>query len=96
MRRLCTKNDAPAKKHGIREKIKLQNAEKTNSSSSGEVNAMLAPTSKPPEQREFVVDSGALMQMPRKYLSSHATKMVPLSVEWRSQRILYFSLDTSH
>ena len=50
MRKPCTKNDA-------------QNSDKTVFHVPGEVEAMLAPTSKRPEERKFVVDSGASMHM---------------------------------
>ena len=57
MRRPCTKKEAPAEKHEILEKI--------------EARVMLAPTSKRPGVREFVVDSGASMHMmSKKELSS--------------------------
>ena len=57
MRRPCNKKEAPAEKHEILEKI--------------EARVMLAPTSKRPEVREFVVDSGASMHtMSTKELSS--------------------------
>ena len=50
---------------------KLKNSDKTMYYVPGEVKAMLAPTSKRPEEREFVLDSGALVHMmSKKELSS--------------------------
>ena len=42
---------------------KLKNSDKATFYIPGEVKAMPAPTSKRPEEREFVVDSGASMHM---------------------------------
>ena len=68
MRRPCTKKDAPAR---IRTKLLF---------SSGELVAMPAPTSKRPEEREFVVDSGASMhRMSKKELSSEKEDTVKSS-----------------
>ena len=66
MRRPCNWRDAPTKQHGIWRKsiYKLKNAEKTVFYVLGEEKGMPAPTtSKRPEEREFVVDSGASMHM---------------------------------
>ena len=41
----------------------LKNADKTTSYSASEARVMLAPTSKSPEERESVVDSGSPMHM---------------------------------
>ena len=70
-RRPCTKKDAPAKQRGIWQNIyKLKNSDKTTFYTPIE-KGMPTPTSKRPGEREFVVDSGALMHMlSKKELSS--------------------------
>ena len=57
----------PQSSVGFGENIyKLKNLDKTLFYFPGEVKAMLAPTTKRLEEREFVVDSGASMHMMRK------------------------------
>ena len=64
MRRLCTKKDALLERHGIwRKYYKLKNADKTTVYSLIEAKVMPSPASKSPEEREFVVDSGASLHM---------------------------------
>ena len=64
MRRPCTKKDALVEWHGIwRTYYKLKNADKTTVYSPIEAKVMPSPTSKSPEEREFVVDSGASLHM---------------------------------
>ena len=73
MRRLCTKKDAPAKPAGDLATIfhKLKNSDKATFYTHIEGKAMPTPASKRPEDREFVVDSGASMHMmSKKELSS--------------------------
>ena len=72
MRRPRTKNDAPAKQRGIGENIfKLKNSDKAAFHVPGEVKGMSTPvSSKRPEEREFLVDSGASMHMMSKNESS--------------------------
>ena len=61
---------------------KLKNSDKTMFYVPGEVKAMPAPTSKRPEEREFVVDSGASMHMmSKKELSSQEMRTVQLLEE---------------
>ena len=64
-RRPCTTNDAPAEQRVIWRKNvqKLKNKDKATFSSPTETWVMPAPSSKEPEEREFVVDSGASMLM---------------------------------
>ena len=53
----------PQSSVGFGEKVrKLKNSDKTMFYVPGEVKTMPAPTSKRPEEREFVVDSGASME----------------------------------
>ena len=61
MRRLCNWKDAAAEWHGIwwTNIYKLKSADNATFCTSIEARAMPAPTSKSPEEREFVVDSGA-------------------------------------
>ena len=68
MRRPCTKKDASAKQRTIWRKniCKLKNSDKAAFHTPVEVRVMPTPTSKRPEEREFVVDSGASMNMMRK------------------------------
>ena len=68
MRRPCNKKNTPAKQHGIwRKKMyKLSNSDKTTFYTPDEVKAMPAPASTRPEEREFVVDSGASVHMTSK------------------------------
>ena len=62
VRKPCTKKHAPAKQCGFGENIyKLKNSDKTTFYIRGEAKVMTTPTSKSPEEREFVVDSGASM-----------------------------------
>ena len=76
MRRLCTKKDAPAKQRvGLGEKMcKLKDSDKATFYFLGEVKVMSTPiASKRPEERKFVVDSGAsisMHMMSKKELSS--------------------------
>ena len=66
MRRACTKKDAPAKQRGIWRKTFTSSRVRTKLRFyiPGEAKAMsTAMTSKRPEEREFVVDSGASMHM---------------------------------
>ena len=65
MRRPCTKKDAPTEQ--LAKHIdKLQNADKATFYAPLEARVMRAPTSKRPEEREYVVDSGASMHMMNK------------------------------
>ena len=58
MRRPCTKKDALVEWHGIwRKYYKLKNAENTTVYFPIEARVMPLPTSKSPQEREFVVDS---------------------------------------
>ena len=59
MRRLCTKEDAPAE-------YKIKHADRATLYTPIEARVMPARISKRPEEREFVVDSGASMHMPSK------------------------------
>ena len=62
MRRPGNKKDAPAKRRGFGENIyQLKISDKTTFCTPIEVKAMRAPSSTRPEEREFVVDSGASM-----------------------------------
>ena len=74
MRKPCTKKDAPARQHGICRKsfYNPKNSDKTTFYTPIEERVMPAPiTSKRPEKRKFVVDSGASMHMmSKKELSS--------------------------
>ena len=72
MRRPRTKKDAPAKQRGNwRTNFQAQEFGPPMFYVPGEVEAMPAPTSKRPEEREFVVGSGASMHMmSKKELSS--------------------------
>ena len=73
MRRPCIKNDAPAKQHGIWRNTCTSSRIRTKLRSVLllKVKAMPAPSSKRPEEREFVVDSGASVhKMSKKELSS--------------------------
>ena len=72
MRRPCTKKDAPAKQRGIlRKYLQVQEFGKTTFYTPIEAKVMPAPTSKRPEDREYVVDSGASVHMmSREELSS--------------------------
>ena len=74
MRRPCTKKDAPAKQRGIWRKTFASSRVRTKLRFyiPGEAKAMsTAMASKRPEEREFVVDSGASMHMmSKKELSS--------------------------
>ena len=65
IRRPCTKKDAPAKQRGIWRNIFTSSRIRTKTTFyiPGEAKVMPAPTSKRPEEREFVVDSGASMHM---------------------------------
>ena len=64
MRRPCIKKDALVEWHGIwRKYYKLKNADKTTVYSPIEARVMPSPTSKSPEEREFVVHSGASMHV---------------------------------
>ena len=64
----CKKKDAPAKQHGTTRKVPTssKNTDKATFYYPVEVRVMPAPTSRLPEDREFVVDSGASMHMLRK------------------------------
>ena len=54
------KKDAPAKQHGLGEKyLQAEECGQSYVCSPVEARAMPAPTSESPEEREFVVDSGA-------------------------------------
>ena len=73
MRRPCTKKGAPAKQRGIWRKIvtnKLKNSDRTTFYTLIEAKVMLAPTSKKPEEREFVVDSGKRSRTPTVVLTA--------------------------
>ena len=61
----CKKENAPADQHGTWRKVfyNLKNTDKATFYSPVEARAMRAPTSKLPEDGEFVVDSGAPMHM---------------------------------
>ena len=64
MRRPCTKRDVPAELCGIwRKYLPAQEFGQTTFCTPIEAKVMSAPTSKRPEDREFVVDSGASMHM---------------------------------
>ena len=65
MRRPCTKKDALAEQHGIWRKIFTSSKMRTKLRFYNPIEArvMLAPTSKRPKQREFVIDSGASTHM---------------------------------
>ena len=72
-RKPCTKKDAPAEQHGTWREIftSSKNSDKTTFYSPIEIKATPAPISQLPEEREFVVDSGAAMQLlSKKNLSS--------------------------
>ena len=76
MRRPCTKEDAPAKQRGIWRKLCASSRIHTPI----EAKVMPAPTSTRPEEREFVVDSGAsLHMMSKKELSSEEMDTVKKS-----------------
>ena len=57
----CTKKDAPAEKHPT---WRMKNTDKATFYSHTEAWEMPAPSSKKPEEREFVVDSGASFESP--------------------------------
>ena len=62
-RKLCHKNDAPAEKHGTWRTMSLSSKHKDEApfDSPSEAWVMKAPSSKKPQTREFVIDSGASM-----------------------------------
>ena len=71
MRRPCTKKDAPAKQRGIWRKTFTSSRIRTELRSILLLKKVMpAPTSTRPEEREFVVDSGASMHMMSKKESS--------------------------
>ena len=64
MRIPCTKKEALVEWHGIwRKYYKLKNADTTTVYSPIEARVMPLPISKSPQEREFVVDSGASMHV---------------------------------
>ena len=82
----CNKKDAPAEQHGHGEKcLKAENTDKATFYCPIEAKATPAPTSKSPEEREFVVDFRASMHMRTRlqfhHLESFAKNMdIPMSV----------------
>ena len=64
-RKPCNKKDAPAEKHGTWRQLSgcSKKEDKATFYSFTEARVILAPSSKKPEEREFVVDFGAPMHM---------------------------------
>ena len=63
-RKPCTKNDAPAENHGIQRSVYLlKTKDKATFNFPTQAWLMPAPSSKKPEEREFVVDTRVSMHM---------------------------------